>query len=45
MEVNKFYKLAKKKLFNLCRSITGPGTKQTLKIIKQEFSNLKIKKY
>ena len=45
MEVNKFYKLAKKKLFHLCRSITGPGTKQTLKIIKQEFSNLKIKKF
>jgi aminopeptidase-like protein len=33
-----------KKLFPICRSITGKGTYETLKIIKKEISILKIKK-
>ena len=32
-----------KKLFPICRSITGQGTLKTLKIIKNEIPNLKIK--
>jgi len=32
-----------KKLFPICRSITGPGVRQTLKIIKKEIPQLKIK--
>ncbi len=42
--LDKFYKLAKKKFFPLCRSITGIGTFKTLKYIKKEFKNLKIYK-
>ena len=42
--LDKFYKLAKKKFFPLCRSITGMGTHKTLKYIKNEFKNLKIYK-
>jgi len=42
--IKKFYFLGKKKLFPLCRSLTGRGTRETLKIIKKEFSKLKIKK-
>ena len=30
-------------LFPICRSITGPGVRQTLKIIKKEIPQLKIK--
>ena len=37
-----FIKLGKK-LFPICRSITGQGTLKTLKIIKNEIPNLKIK--
>ncbi len=44
MSVNKYYFLAKKTLFPLNRSLTGKGIKQTLKIIKNEFPKLKIKK-
>ena len=33
MSVKKFYNLAKKDFFPLCRSITGKGTLKTLKII------------
>ena len=33
-----------KKLFPICRSITGSGTYETLKIIKKEIPILKIKK-
>ena len=40
--INKYLKLGKRELFPLCRSITGYGTKQTLKIIKNEFPKLKI---
>lgn len=42
--IKKFYFIGKKELFSLCRSITGNGTKKTLKIIKKNFSKLKIKK-
>ena len=44
MSVNKYYQIAKKKLFFINRSLTGAGTVKTLKIIKKEFSKLKIKK-
>ena len=40
-----FYNLAKKKLFKICRSITGEGVRKTLKIYKSYFPSLKIKKY
>ncbi len=40
--MKKFYYLGKKSLFRLNRSITGRGTLRTLKIIKNEFPNLKI---
>ncbi len=42
MFINKYYKLAKFDLFPICRSLTGRGIKKTLKIIKNEFSDLKI---
>ena len=42
MFINKYYKLAKFNLFPICRSLTGRGIKKTLKIIKSEFSDLKI---
>ena len=42
--MKKYYKIAKKDLFNLCRSLTGQGVRKTLSIIKKEFKNLKIKK-
>lgn len=44
MNINKYYLIGKEKLYPLCRSLTGPGTKKTLQIIKNEFKNLKIKK-
>ena len=40
--MNEMYNLGKK-LFPICRSITGQGTLKTLKIIKNEIPNLKIK--
>ena len=40
--LSKFYNLAKYKLYPICRSLTGNGTLDTLKIIKKEFSILKI---
>jgi aminopeptidase-like protein len=42
--ISKYLNLAKKKLFSLCRSITGKGTEETLKLIKKEFPKLKISK-
>jgi aminopeptidase-like protein len=42
LSTNYFYDLAKQKLFTLCRSITGSGIRETLKIIKNEFPELKI---
>lgn len=44
MLVKKYYNFGKNKLFPVCRSITGNGVKKTLKLIKQNFSSLKIKK-
>tara|TARA_Y100000389_G_scaffold202789_1_gene249206 strand:+ start:2610 stop:3902 length:1293 start_codon:yes stop_codon:yes gene_type:complete len=41
--INKYYSLAKKKLFKLNRSLTGKGNIKTLKHIKEEFPGLKIK--
>ena len=40
----KYYNLGKNILFPICRSLTGKGTLKTLKIIKSNFSNFKIKK-
>ena len=42
--MKKYYDIGKNLLFPICRSITGDGTKKTLKIIKSEFPSLKIKK-
>lgn len=42
--IKKYYNIGKNELFSLCRSITGNGTHKTLKIIKREFRELKIKK-
>ena len=44
MTLSKYYNIGKKILYPLNRSLTGDGTKKTLKIIKKEFPNLKIKK-
>ncbi len=44
MTVKKYYNLGKNILFPICRSITGKGTLKTLKFIKKEFKDLKIKK-
>ena len=44
MSTAKYLHLAKNKLFSICRSITGRGIEKTLKIIKQEFPQLKIYK-
>ncbi len=42
--IKKYYNIAKDILFPINRSITGLGTLKTLKIIKKNFSQLKIKK-
>ena len=42
MSINKYYDLAKTKLYPICRSITGRGLEETLKIIKKEFKSMKI---
>ncbi len=44
MSLKKYYKIGKTKLFPICRSITGSGIRNTLKIIKNEFPRLKIHK-
>ena len=44
MGVKKYYNLGKNILYPLNRSLTGKDTIQTLKAIKKEFPNLKIKK-
>ena len=41
--LNKYFNLAKNELFRINRSITGNGTRQTLKIIKKELPQLSIK--
>ena len=42
--IEKYYNIAKDILFTINRSITGLGTLKTLKIIKKNFSKLRIKK-
>ena len=44
MKIKKYYFIGRDVLFPLCRSLTGKGTLQTLKIIKKEFKDLRIKK-
>ena len=44
MSLTKYYNLGKKILFPINRSITGNGIRKTLKILKKEFKDLKIKK-
>ena len=44
MSIKKYYNLGKNILYPLNRSLTGKDTIQTLKVIKKEFPNLKIKK-
>ena len=44
MSIKKYYNLGKKILFPINRSLTGTGVKKTLKIIKNEFPKLNIKK-
>ena len=40
--ISKYFYIAKKDLFPINRSLTGKGVLKTLKIIKKEFSKLKI---
>ena len=40
--IKKYYDIAKIKLYPICRSLTGNGTRETLKIIKNNFPKLKI---
>ena len=42
--MKKFYQLGKVNLFPICRSLTGGGVRKTLKIIKNNFPKLTIKK-
>lgn len=42
--MKKYYFFAKKKLFPICRSLTGSGVRKTLKLIKNQFPKLQIKK-
>ena len=42
MSIKNYYNLARHILFPICRSITGHGTRETLKTIKNEFPQLKI---
>ena len=43
--VKKFYLFGKNKLFKIYRSLTGKGNLKTLKLIKKEFPNFKIKSF
>ena len=45
MNTRYFYNLGKKKLFPLCRSLTGKGNEITLSIIKKTLGKLKIIKF
>ena len=44
MAIEKYYEIAKTKLFPINRSLTGKGVKETLKVIQKEFPDFKIKK-
>ena len=44
MNLKRYYNLGKNVLYPINRSITGKGVRQTLRIIKNEFPELKIKK-
>ncbi len=43
-DINKYYNICKNKLYPINRSLTGDGVRKTLKLIKKEFKDLKIKK-
>ena len=43
--IKKFYLFGKNKLFNINRSLTGKGNFKTLKLLKKEFPNFKIKSF
>ena len=45
MSIQKFFKIGKVKIYPICRSLTGDGTLKTLKIIKKNFKNFKIKNF
>jgi aminopeptidase-like protein len=45
MTIKKYYNIAKTKLYPITRSLTGLGVRKTLKIIKKEFPELKIKRF
>ena len=42
--MKKFYQIGKVELFPICRSLTGEGVRKTLKILKNNFPKLTIKK-
>ena len=42
--MKKFYELGKNILYPICRSLTGDGFRKSLKIVKNQFPELKIKK-
>ncbi len=44
MNINKYFKIGKKEIYPIYRSICGKGIRKVLKIVKREFKNLKIKK-
>ena len=44
MLTNKYYNFGKNILYPICRSLTGAGTKKTLRLIKKNFPKLKIRK-
>ncbi len=43
MTLSLYYNFAKKELFQICRSITGPGIRNSLHLIKKKIPQLKIK--
>ena len=45
MSIKKFYNIGKYQMYPLCRSLSGSGTLETLKIIKKNFKKFKIKKF
>ena len=45
MHIENFFKIGREQLYPLCRSLSGRGTLKTLKIIKKNFKNLKIKSF